>query len=77
MDRPLVAELGRGEASLAIARAVVGLAHGLGLEVIAEGVETAEQLELLRELGCELAQGYQIAAPLTAAEAAALLDPTG
>jgi diguanylate cyclase (GGDEF)-like protein/PAS domain S-box-containing protein len=76
MDRPLVADLGRGEASLAIARAVVGLAHGLGLAVIAEGVETPEQLELLRELGCELAQGYQIAAPLTAAEAEALLGAT-
>jgi EAL domain-containing protein (putative c-di-GMP-specific phosphodiesterase class I) len=43
--------------------------------VIAEGVETREQLALLRELGCELAQGFYIAAPLAAADAAALLYP--
>jgi diguanylate cyclase (GGDEF)-like protein/PAS domain S-box-containing protein len=75
MDRSFVADLGTSTGSLEIARAVVGLAHGLGLEVIAEGVETREQLALLRELGCELAQGFYIAAPLAAADAEALLYP--
>jgi EAL domain-containing protein (putative c-di-GMP-specific phosphodiesterase class I) len=52
----------------------VGLAHNLGLEVIAEGVETAAQLDHLKLLGCEFAQGFHISAPLPAAEATALLD---
>jgi EAL domain-containing protein (putative c-di-GMP-specific phosphodiesterase class I) len=43
----------------------VGLAHALGVIVVAEGVETADQQEILRELGCDLAQGYYIAKPLS------------
>ena len=39
-------------------RAIVGLAHTLGMDVVAEGVETAEQAEALRALGCEYAQGF-------------------
>ncbi len=46
-------------------RAVVGLAHNLGLEVIADGVEKREQLDYLKVLGCEFAQGFHISAPLT------------
>jgi EAL domain-containing protein (putative c-di-GMP-specific phosphodiesterase class I) len=47
-----------------IVTAIVDLAHGLGLTVTAEGVETREQLQLLLELGCDVAQGYLIAHPL-------------
>jgi EAL domain-containing protein (putative c-di-GMP-specific phosphodiesterase class I) len=49
---------------LQIVRAIVTLAHNLGLNAIAEGVETAEQLAQLRELDCELAQGYWFSKPL-------------
>ena len=53
-----------GEQPLQIVRAIVTLAHNLGLNAIAEGVETAEQLAQLRELDCELAQGYWFSKPL-------------
>jgi EAL domain-containing protein (putative c-di-GMP-specific phosphodiesterase class I) len=49
--------------SLEIVRIVIMLAHNLGLSVVAEGVETAEQLAQLRDLGCELAQGYFFSRP--------------
>ncbi len=53
-----------GGQPLQIVRAIVTLAHNLGLNAIAEGVETAEQLAQLRELDCELAQGYWFSKPL-------------
>ena len=52
-----------GGQPLQIVRAIVTLAHNLGLNAIAEGVETAEQLAQLRELDCELAQGYWFSKP--------------
>lgn len=70
----LVAGIGHDAGAFEIVRAVVGLAHNLGLEVIAEGVETREQLDYLKVLGCEFAQGCLISATLTAAEAGALLE---
>jgi diguanylate cyclase (GGDEF)-like protein/PAS domain S-box-containing protein len=74
ISRGLVSGIGHDAGAFEIVRAVVGLAHNLGLEVIAEGVETREQLDYLKVLGCEFAQGAQIAPPLTAAEAQALLS---
>ena len=50
--------------SALIVKSIIDLAHGLGLTVTAEGVETAEQMKLLRELGCDVAQGYFVARPL-------------
>jgi len=50
----------------AIIRAIVTLAQQLGLRVVAEGVETKEEFELLRRLGCDLVQGYLFAKPMTA-----------
>ena len=57
----------------AIARTVVGLGHSLGLRVIAEGVETAEQLNYLAALGCDQMQGYHFSRPVAAQDFAALL----
>jgi predicted signal transduction protein with EAL and GGDEF domain len=74
ISRGLVSGIGHDAGAFEIVRAVVGLAHNLGLEVIAEGVETREQLDYLKVLGCEFAQGCEISAPLSAAEARALLE---
>ena len=70
----LVAGIGHDAGAFEIVRAVVGLAHNLGLEVIAEGVSKREQLDYLKVLGCEFAQGTYISATLDAAEARALLE---
>ena len=65
ISRALVAGIGHDAGAFEIVRAVVGLAHNLGLEVIADGVEKREQLDYLKVLGCEFAQGFHISAPLT------------
>ncbi len=52
-----------------IIQTIVDLAHGLGLTATAEGVETVEQLRIVRELGCDVVQGYLISPPLEPAEA--------
>jgi len=56
------------DASASIVRAIISLAHALGLTCIAEGVESAETLLFLKENGCDCAQGYHIARPMPAAE---------
>lgn len=63
IDRSFVQGLGSDADSLAFVRAIVGLGHSLGLGVIGEGVETPEQLEILRSLDCEEAQGYYFSPP--------------
>ncbi len=63
VDRSFVQGLGQDSEDSAIVAAMVSLAHALGLSAIAEGVESAEQLEHLRLLDCDLAQGYYFAAP--------------
>jgi diguanylate cyclase (GGDEF)-like protein/PAS domain S-box-containing protein len=73
VDKAFVDGLGTDAEDTAIVGAVVGLAHALGLAVVAEGVETAEQAAGLIRLGCTLAQGYHFARPLSAADLAALL----
>jgi EAL domain-containing protein (putative c-di-GMP-specific phosphodiesterase class I) len=73
VDRAFIAGLGRNAEDEGIVKSVVGLAHTLGLEVVAEGVENGEQLGLLREMGCELAQGFYFWGPLPAKAAEELL----
>lgn len=58
IDRSFVGEIERGGESAAIVTAVIGLAHNLALEVVAEGVETEAQKEFLKEKGCDFGQGY-------------------
>jgi len=74
IDRGFVADLDVTDAATAIVRAVVTLGHQLELRLTAEGVETADQLERLRSLGCDSAQGYYFAEPLTAAAAMVLIS---
>jgi len=73
IDRSFVKGLGEDVEDTAIVHMVIELAHTLGLEVIAEGVETEEQVTLLREMGCDMAQGYHFARPLPPEEIPALL----
>ena len=63
VDKSFVDGLGRDDDDTAIVAAVVAMAHALDLCVVAEGVETADQLQRLRTLGCEQAQGYHLARP--------------
>jgi diguanylate cyclase (GGDEF)-like protein/PAS domain S-box-containing protein len=58
IDRSLVGELGREDAGLGLCAAIIALARQLGVKVVAEGVETASQRDLLRAAGCDYAQGY-------------------
>jgi EAL domain-containing protein (putative c-di-GMP-specific phosphodiesterase class I) len=73
IDRSFVDGLGRDAGDAAIVSAVVGLAHALSLEVVAEGVETEQQLAALLELGCDKAQGYFFAPPQPAEDLRALI----
>lgn len=59
---------------LALTKAIVIMAHQLGLKVIAEGVETELQRQLLLEMGCDYVQGYLIAKPMPADQFAAFLQ---
>jgi diguanylate cyclase (GGDEF)-like protein/PAS domain S-box-containing protein len=58
LDRLFVAGLGTNDVDEAIVGSMIGLAHTLGMEAVAEGVETIDQLEVLRRLGCDQAQGF-------------------
>ena len=68
IDRVFVADLPRAQDSRLIVGTIVDLAHGLGLVATAEGVETVEQLRAVRELGCDVVQGYLVAPPLEPGE---------
>jgi diguanylate cyclase (GGDEF)-like protein/PAS domain S-box-containing protein len=66
IDQSFVRELAGAKGDVAIVQAIIQMAHSLGLVVVAEGVETEEILEVLRGLGCDLAQGYLFARPAPA-----------
>lgn len=66
IDRTFVAKMMLDEAAMIIVRSTIDLAHNLGLEVVAEGVEDEEQIEALARMGCDMAQGYFIAHALEA-----------
>ena len=66
IDRGFIAELHSGSNEAAVVRAIILLGKSLGKAIIAEGIETEEQLEQLREMGCEVGQGYHLSRPLPA-----------
>ncbi|MEZ5231328.1 MAG: EAL domain-containing protein [Acidimicrobiales bacterium] len=66
IDRTLVADVDRDREAAAIVGAVINMAHALGMDVVATGVERPEQTHLLRELGCDAAQGFELAHPMGA-----------
>ena len=73
VDRGLMGGAGAGRASAATVKVIVALARNLGLEVVAQGVETAEQLAMVRDLGCHQVQGYYVSKPVSAEQVPALL----
>jgi Amt family ammonium transporter len=73
IDRSFVSAIGTDLESTPIVQAVIALAHGLGINVVAEGIESEAQLAALRELGCDRAQGYLFSHPLPGPELEALL----
>ncbi len=79
IDRAFISGLPARTADATVVASIVGLAHQLGLQALAEGVETDEQLATVRRLGCDLVQGYLLGRPMPAAEVDRLLarvDPT-
>lgn len=73
IDRGFVQGVPKVKDNTAITNAIIGIAHSLGLTVVAEGVETEEQLKFLRDQGCEEAQGYLLGRPMPAKDIAPLL----
>jgi EAL domain-containing protein (putative c-di-GMP-specific phosphodiesterase class I) len=74
IDRTFVAGID-GETDRSIVEAVIALAHGLRISVVAEGIETEAQFEQLRRMGCDVGQGFLFARPLPAPDAGRLLTP--
>src|ERR1700689_170741 len=77
IDRAFVMNLGRNPQSAAIVRAVIGLGHGLEMSIVAEGVETQEQLGFLASEGCDAVQGYFIGKPLPIGQYSGLVGRSG
>ena len=73
VDRSFVDELAVSATAAAMASTLIVMAHSMGKLVVAEGVETSEQLDFLRERGCDVAQGYFLARPLAASDMTELL----
>lgn len=76
IDRSFVSRLSPGDAGAVIVEALIGIAGKLGMRVVAEGIETPEQVERLRSFGCLLGQGYHFARPAAFADTTALLSRT-
>lgn len=68
IDQSFVRDMTHNADDAEIARAIINLGHTLGLEIVSEGVETKEQLELLKQQGCDIIQGYYISKPIPASD---------
>ena len=66
LDRSLISNMVMDEREQMIAESMITIIHGLGIQVVAEGVETREQLEFLKKYGCDFIQGYFFSRPLAA-----------
>ncbi len=77
IDRAFISKMDSDPESREIVRIIIMLAHNLGLKVVAEGTETAEHIAHLKELGCEMAQGYFYSKPVSAQAIAELLVQDG
>ena len=77
IDRSFVSQMVRGDRHAQLVNTILQLARSVNLRVVAEGVSTPDQLELLREFGCELAQGYLFSHPIPADEVRAFLEERG
>jgi len=68
IDRSFIQDVASNDSDLTIVKTMIELSHGLGKRVLAEGVETQEQLQLLRNIGCDAVQGYFISKPISEEE---------
>ena len=73
IDQTFIRDLTTSADDAAIARAIIALGHNMNLRVVAEGVETAEQLAFLRDNGCDVMQGYLCSEPVSADDCLALM----
>jgi EAL domain-containing protein (putative c-di-GMP-specific phosphodiesterase class I) len=74
IDKSFVRDMTRDRDDEAIVRSTIDLAHNMGLRVVAEGVESLEVLDRLREMGCDEVQGYYIARPMPAGDLPAFIE---
>lgn len=74
IDRSFINDITVNPADRELVNAAIAMAHSLGLKVVAEGVETEEQLAHLATQGCELAQGYLFSKPVTAEEITNMIE---
>ena len=77
IDRSFVGRMSEGDQPLQIVRTIIELARVLGMDVVAEGIETREQYRLLRQMGCRFGQGFLFARPMPAADITKLLRLPG
>jgi EAL domain-containing protein (putative c-di-GMP-specific phosphodiesterase class I) len=78
IDRSFVTDINSSNDDAAIVEAIISMAHTMNLKVLAEGVETSDQLHFLTERGCDEVQGYYLALPMTADDLTASLEaPNG
>jgi len=74
IDRSFIEDVAVNPSSATLAETIIVMAHKMGKQVVAEGVETIEQLDFLREHGCDIAQGYYLARPLAPSAMAEILE---